>query len=317
MSIRVSVIICTLNHAACLQKAIQSLVDQTLPKEQYEIIVVDNGSTDNTKATVEGFKRFENLRYIYEPVLGLSQARNTGWQNAEGEYVAYIDDDAIACPKWLESIVTAFETVKPQPGSVGGKVIPVWEAERPAWLPKEMENAFAIVDRGDKPRFLTEEHEHHVGCNVVYQREILQECGGFNTNLGRKGTNLLSNDENLIRSYIRQHNLGIYYNPEICVEHLIPAERLVKRFFYRRAFWQGISDEILNYLESRQRKSKWRYVHRAIVNTLSFVRQPIVLLWLLIRPANRASWFETKCGLCWWLGSIWGKLQIGFGRIRE
>ncbi len=317
MSIRVSAIICTLNRAAYLQKAIHSLVDQTLPKEQYEIIVVDNGSTDNTKAIVEGFEHFENLRYIYEPVMGLSQARNTGWQNARGKYVSYIDDDAIACPEWLERMVQTFDNVQPQPGSVGGKVIPVWEAERPAWLPKEMEDALALVDWGDKPIFSSGQPPHLVGCNVAYPREILRGCGGFNTNLGRKGTNLLSNDENLISSYIRQHNLGIYYNPEICVEHLIPAERLVKRFFYRRAFWQGISHEVLQYFENRQRKSKWRYVHRAIVNTLSFVSQPIVLLWLLIRPANRASWFETKCGLCWWLGSIWGQLQIGLGRIKE
>ena len=133
MSIRISAIICTLNRAAYLEKAIQSLADQTLPEEQFEIIVVDNGSTDNTKTMVEGFKHLENLRYIYEPIMGLSQARNTGWQNAQGDYVAYLDDDAIACPEWLERIVQAFDTVEPRPGSVGGKVIPVWEAERPAW----------------------------------------------------------------------------------------------------------------------------------------------------------------------------------------
>ncbi len=320
MNKRISAVICTRNRATCLNKAIQSLVDQTLPQEQYEIIVVDNGSTDNTKAIIEGFEHFENLRYIYEPVLGLSQARNTGWQNACGKYVAYIDDDAIACPEWLERWGQTFDNVQPQPGSVGGKVIPVWEVERPTWLPKQGEDALAVVDWGDQSKFLIEEHEHHVGCNVAYPREILQGCGGFNTNLGRKGTNLLSNDENLVRSYIRQHNLGIYYDPEACVEHHIPGQRLVKRFFYRRAFWQGISHEVLQYLETGQRESKWRYVRRAIMNTLSFVRWLIVFLVflpLLIRPANRANRFETKCGLCWWLGRIWGQLQIGLGRIKE
>ncbi|MEE8471432.1 MAG: glycosyltransferase family A protein [Dehalococcoidia bacterium] len=98
MSIRVSAIICTHNRSDYLRQAIQSLADQTLPTEQYEVIVVDNGSTDNTRAVVEGFDHIANLRYVYEPILGLSQARNTGWQNARGEYIAFMDDDAIGYP---------------------------------------------------------------------------------------------------------------------------------------------------------------------------------------------------------------------------
>lgn len=317
MSIRISAIICTLNRAAYLEKAIQSLVHQTLPKEQYEVIVVDNGSTDDTKAVVEGFEHFGNLRYIQEPIIGLSQARNTGWQKAKGEYIAYLDDDAIACKDWLRRILHAFDTAQPRPGSVGGKVIPLWEVERPAWLPPEMENTFAIVDWGDKSKFLTEEHEHNVGCNVAYPLKILQECGGFNTNLGRKGTNLLSNDENLIRSYIRQHNLGIYYDPEICVEHHIPAERLVKRFFYRRLFWQGVSNEILNYLESCRSNSNWRYRLGPIVNISRFIGYLALSLAGLVRSENRDRWFTIQCGCCYRLGQNWGQLQIAAGRVKD
>lgn len=317
MSIRISAVICTYNRAAYLQKAIQSLVDQTLPQNYYEIIVVDNASTDNTKATVEGFDHFENLRYIHEPIMGLSQARNTGWQNAQGEYIAYLDDDAIACPEWLERIVDAFDTVKPQPASVGGKVTPVWEAERPAWFPKEMETAFAIVHWGDNPKFLTEEHEHHVGCNVAYQRDILRACGGFNTNLGRKGTNLISNDESLILLYLRQHCLGIYYHPSIHVEHLVPAERLAKRFLYRRMFWQGVSNEVLEYLRAARAKSKWRYRLGAIASIPVIAAHMAWSFLGIIRQVNRANLFSVVCGYCYVLGETWGKLQIGFGRIKE
>ena len=316
MSIRVSAVVCTLNRAAHLQKAIHSLVHQSLPKEMYEIIIVDNGSTDGTKAVVEEFDQFDNLRYINEPIIGLSQARNTGWQNAQGEYVAYMDDDAIACPEWLERIVDAFDTVKPQPASVGGKVTPIWEAERPAWLPKQREDALALVDWGAKPIFSVEQPPHLVGCNVAYRRQILQGCGGFSTSLGRKGTNLLSNDENIVRSYIRQHNLGTYYDPEICVQHCIPAERLTKRWFYRRAFWQGVSNEILQYVESGQGRSDWRYLFRTIPSVMGPARDLAIWLLCLILPTKGGNWFEMKCTLCSMLGRVRGQSWIVLRQIK-
>jgi len=315
VSIRISAIICTHNRASYLKKAIQSLVDQTLPKEQYEVIVVDNGSTDDTKAVVESFDHFENLRYIYEPVLGLSQARNTGWQNAQGEYVAYLDDDAVSCPEWLERIVVAFETVDPRPGSVGGKVMPIWEAERPAWLPKELEVALTIIDWADKPIFLTEDYQHLRGCNVAYPREILEKAGGFSTSLGRKGKSLLSGEEEFLERHLKEQNFGPYYDPEICVYHHIPAERLVKQWFYRRYFWQGASYEVLQYIEASRKETNWRYLGGAIVNVFRLIKHPTILLSILI-PANSGPWVVRKCSSYACLGQIWAQVRIGFGLVR-
>ena len=110
MNIKISAIICTFNREQYLHKAIQSLVEQTLEGELYEIIVVDNCSTDRTKQVVtEKFAHISNLRYLYELILGISQARNTGWQNARGEYIAYLDDNAIASPVPLEKIGVIFD----------------------------------------------------------------------------------------------------------------------------------------------------------------------------------------------------------------
>jgi len=250
-TVRISAVVCTLNRATYLARAVESLINQTCPKEYYEIIVVDNGSTDNTREIVKQFSQRARIRYIYEPVKGLSQARNTGWQAAAGKYIAYLDDDAIASPRWLEKMMEAFETVKPAPASVGGRVAPIWESERPAWLTDQMLTFYAIIDWGNGARFFKPSSpEHHVGCNVAYGQEVLQKCGGFNVNLGRKGKNLLSNDEDLIRKYMDSHGLGIYYDPEIFVKHVVPKGRLTRRFLLRRHFWQGVSDVVLQYEES-------------------------------------------------------------------
>lgn len=316
MSIQISAVICTLNRAAYLEKAISSLVNQTLHCDLYEIIVVDSGSNDNTKVIIESFEHLGTFRFISEPIKGLSQARNTGWQNAHGKYIAFLDDDAIACPEWLSRIVKAFETVQPQPGSVGGKVIPIWEAKRPDWLSKQLELPLTIVDWVDKPTFLTEDYQDLRGTNVAYPRELLQRFGGFNTSLGRKGGTLLSNDEKLLNRCLKRHNLQRYYNPEICVQHHVPAERLVKQWFYKRYYWQGVSDEILQYIETYQSGIKPHYLYRGVVNASCFFVNLRNLHTILI-PANTRDQIERKCNSYNQLGHIWTQLRIGLGVVRR
>lgn len=308
MSIRISAIICTLNRSAYLKKAVQSLIDQTLPEEQYEAIVVDNASTDDTKAVIEGFRHVQNLRYIYEPILGLSQARNTGWQNAEGKYIAYLDDDAIACPEWLERIVHAFETVKPTPGSVGGKITLIWEAERPKWLAKELESSLGYLDWGDSQKFLAEDHQWLGGGNVAYPREVLNNLGGFSTSLGRKGTNLLSGDEIFLRDRLKERNLNQYYDPDIMVQHHALADRLNKNWFYKRHFWGGISYAVLQSLSAQR--------HKQLANILRFIRSLAgVLVHLLMSfvSASPDRRMMRKCSACFHLGVIWEQTRSWLG----
>lgn len=313
-NIQISAIVCTHNRSGYLKKAVQSLNDQTLPKEQYEVIVVDNASTDDTEAVVESFRHVPNLRYIYEPILGLSQARNTGWQNAKGKYIAYLDDDAIACPEWLKRILRAFETMKPTPGSVGGKVVPIWEIERPTWLPKEMEPALTIIDWSDQPIFLTESHQFLAGVNISYPRDVLEECKGFSVNLGRKGSILLSGEEYFVERYIKSMGLGVYYDPLICVQHHIPAERLTSRWLCRRYFWQGASFQIIQLLEDAAPRSRGRYLVLALRNTVFFARSPRNLAVILF-PTGSQPGIKRKCRVYGNLGGIWGQMQIGLGKV--
>ena len=244
MSVRVSVVIPTYNRSEYLRKAIQSLIDQTLPRDQFEIIVVDNGSTDRTKAVVsEEFGNF-NLRYVKEPKVGLCWARNTGWLSANGDYVAYLDDDAIASRRWLEAILDVFDGVKPVPGCVGGRVDLIWEAPRPDWLPDDFVPHLAQVNWSSELIAL-DETQYLAGVNFAFPRKRLKEIGGFDPRIDRQGKKLLSNGDILILRQLQNMGYTCYYHPEIAVQHHVSKERLNKKWFLRRLYWQGVSDVVL------------------------------------------------------------------------
>ena len=307
MTIRISAIIPTYNRADYLGKAIQSLVDQTLPIEQYEILVIDNCSTDRTRQIVcEEFAHVQNLRYIYEPVLGLNQARNTGWQQAHGEYIAYIDDDAIAAPQWLEKIVEAFETVKPTPGFVGGKVEPIWEAERPEWLPKDFECLLTILDLSENPIVLGAD-QWIVGANMAFSRHVVEKGGGFLLGLDRVGNKLLSNGEVLLEQELVRRGYTGYYDPAIAVQHLVPTDRLTQSWFIRRLYWQGVSGALIEVhngaLSSYQRLRIAVYRIRRLFNT------PHKLKYITIITSDARN-FAIKCNLYGKIGEVAGLLGI-------
>jgi glycosyltransferase involved in cell wall biosynthesis len=291
MDIKVSAIICTFNRAHYLRRALRSLLDQTLPKEQYEIIVVDNRSTDCTGQVVrEEYGSVSNLRYLYEPISGLSQTRNTGWENAKGKYIAYIDDDAVADSSWLSKIIEAFETIKPQPGCIGGKVEPIWEEPRPAWLSDNLALYLAILDIWESPTVL-DSSQHFVGANMAFPRCILEAVEGFPISLGRIGNNLLSNEETLLQWRLSKYGYVCFYHPEIIVKHHIQPSRLNKSWFMRRLYWQGISNAI--YQLTRQPFSRSIRL-RLMLSAFRGAVSPRCLFDLAI-PTNNPQRFEHKC----------------------
>jgi glycosyltransferase involved in cell wall biosynthesis len=313
MGIEISAIICTRNNASYLQKSLASLVSQTLPKETFEIIIVDNGSTDNTRQVVKAFQRLKNIRYIYDPVIGLSQARNTGWMNASGKYIAYLDDDAIAGTNWLKSITDKFKSVVPRPMSVGGKITPIWEAERPEWLLKEMETYIGIIDWSEEPMFLTDDRFYLSGSNLSYRRKVLEKSKGFNTSLGRKGLSLLSNEEIFMQKYMRRHNLAIWYDPEICIQHHVKPQCLSKRWLCRRFYWQGVSDAILEYQVSVQNGEAWQYLPR--VTRDAFYLLMASEKYIRARFAKPNNWVIAKCWTYHWLGRLFTNTRIATGKL--
>jgi glycosyltransferase involved in cell wall biosynthesis len=240
----ITAIICTRNRAQLLEPAIQSLLRQTRPRVDYEIMVVDNGSTDQT---AEVCKRLadNSVRYVFEPVPGLSKARNTGWRQSQSRYTAYLDDDAIADETWIDALICAYEYHSPVPAAVGGPVRLKWEVPEPAWINHALRLPLGFLDWGRQPRRLTPA-EFLIGANCSYCRVLLEQFGGFDEHLGRKINCLLSGEETQIQRKIEQTGGYLFYTPAAGVQHFVPAARTQPWWFYNRFFWGGVSDVLIS-----------------------------------------------------------------------
>jgi glycosyltransferase involved in cell wall biosynthesis len=304
----ISVVICTRNRALLLRKAIASVVSQDFPRPDYEVVIVDNGSTDQTPEIVREFQDRARIRYVHEERVGLCIARNTGWRVAEGRYVAFFDDDAIAFPGWLEAIRGAFEDSVLPIGVVGGRVMPIWEQERPSWLASEIAGSLTIVDWGPVEKTIIDiRREWLVGANMAIPRALLIEVGGFHPWLDRVGTNLLSSGDVFFQKEIMRRGFYCRYVPKIAVEHLVPASRLNQRWFRRRFFWQGVSDAVMHLIENTPsiRERLRLVVYRGMKLTRSWRR-------LAALPLHTAQpeVFKGKCFMLIDIGFIFGLLGV-------
>jgi glucosyl-dolichyl phosphate glucuronosyltransferase len=236
----ISVIVCTRNRAGSLAATLESLSRQTMDDARYEVVVVDNASTDETPDVVSRARR-PNLRMVSEPRVGLSRARNTGTAAATGEIVVFLDDDAIASPDWLAAVATCFAAHAA--GAATGRVEAVWEAARPAWLADGLLPYLSIVDWGERAGVLGAA-QWLCGTNMAFRRRALLEVGGFPEDLGRVDDKLLSMEEVVVQRRLESRGVPVRYDPALVVRHRIPASRVTPQWLERRAFWQGVSSAI-------------------------------------------------------------------------
>ena len=262
---RISVIICTHNRADMLVSALESQGVQSLDRSLYEVIVVDNGSTDGTPAVVKNYQsrlQMPTTVLVREDQLGLAFARNTGFRHAQGEYVAFMDDDARADKDWLRLAMEYFERIKPVPYGVGGPILPVYEARKPAWFKDEYE----IRTWGDVPRFL-KRGESFSGSNMIFRRQILEAFGGFDVRVGMSGNYISVGEETEL--FNRMWKCGgedscLYYSPDLRMFHAVPKMKMTIAYQLKRAFVEGQS----RYLQSEpsSRRGRWELLMRSFVS---------------------------------------------------
>lgn len=238
--IRISVVVCTYRNPVLLAKTLDSLGRQTLSQESFEVIVVDNNSQDDTQEVVA---RYPMVRYILEDRLGLSHARNTGVEKARGDIIAFIDDDAEASPGWLQALIKIYDSVQ-DAWAVGGKVLPIWDSQKPGWLTNEYHRSLSLVEWGDNARALCWP-ERIIGTNCSFRRQVFTDIGLFDTCLGRIGTALLGNEDTEIQQRIHALDRLVYYAPEAVVCHHVTASRMTEEYFRRREQGTRISKAIL------------------------------------------------------------------------
>jgi len=241
MTVRISAVICTRNRAELLRGALGSLQRQSLDKSLYEVLVVDNGSEDHTRQVAHEMANGTDIRYVYEPVPGLSRARNAGLDNVRGDYVAFLDDDALAAPDWMEKFLAAFEESSPDVACIGGWVEVVLPEPQPKWLPDGMLTIFGIPDYPYASPQMMKPDEWLSMCNLGYPVWALRKVGGLREDLGRKGKTLLAHEDQDLRKKHDALGLKTVYHPELVVQHLIPSSRLTKAWFRSKSYWQGIS----------------------------------------------------------------------------
>ncbi|MDB9372849.1 glycosyltransferase family 2 protein [Nodularia sphaerocarpa] len=239
---QISAIICTHNRDTYLGAAIDSLLAQVFTAD-FEVVVVDNGSSDRTREVVEQRLGDPRVKYVFEPTIGLSVARNTGARVASAEIIAYLDDDAVASAYWLQVLYAAYQNDS-KLAIAGGKVTLLWppNIEPPTWLSPGLASNLGAYDLGDQMIYIQQPGLTPRGLNYSLRRSFLEEIGGFDPHLGRVGKNLLSNEELQMTEFALERGWKVAYLPEALVAHNVAPERLKRSWFLNRGWWQGISE---------------------------------------------------------------------------
>ncbi len=270
MPLKISVVVCTHNRCDDLMRTLDSLASQDYPKSDYEVIVVDNRSTDRTKDVVDEFIRkyppmpplekrggfsiasplnnkggirkaddAVKVRYIFEEKIGLSHARNRGIAESCGDVIAFIDDDASAEKTWLSELSKVYSEEK-DAGCVGGRVLLDWRVVKPGWWQTELDEVFNGINYSNS-RICLSYPRYPYGTNISFRKDVLSKVGMFRTDLGRIGRKLLAGEETEMCLRIEKSGFKIFYEPMAIVYHEAAPQKLSKSYIRHRSFWHGKS----------------------------------------------------------------------------
>jgi len=229
----ISVVIATFNGFEYIERCLNSFTEQSIGPDSYEVIVVNNNSTDNTEQLVAKYiRQYNNFFLIDEKQPGVSFARNKGISITRGQYIAFIDDDAYADKDWLKNIVHAYETVTPKPVVIGGRILPYYEIEKPKWF----NDSFEIRTKGKEPHFLNE-NDCKFGfpeSNLSITKKIFEEVGGFSTQYGPAGAKMKFGEGSELSRRISEEYPYFWYDPGIIVYHLVPERNMSVKYILSR-----------------------------------------------------------------------------------
>lgn len=240
----ISFIICTYNRDKYIYECLSRLAKNTV-QEGWEIVLVNNNSTDSTAAECERFAQDypkTDYRYFVETQQGLSYARNRGIQEAKGDWFVFLDDDAMVGEDYIARLQQHL-AAHPEAGAFGGQIEPFFEGETPNWLNPWAMGFVSAIDLGDEVIPFAK-NKYPIGANMGISRKTIENVGTFNTALGRTGNNLMGGEEKDIFNRIRQAGVPILYFPHIKVRHCIPPKRTTTEFIAKLGDGVGMSEQL-------------------------------------------------------------------------
>jgi len=243
---KISIVICTYNRAHLLPDTLNSLLNNTAPASRYEILIIDNNSSDHTHAVAKDIiNKYpeNNIKYITESRQGLSYARNRGIREASFPLIAFFDDDIIADEKLISNWLEFFGKY-PEAIGGGGKILVQFDAPEPGWVPGILYTLFGKHDHGKKIKKYTRGN-YPFGGNMVFRAEIFEKFGTFNTQLGRKGDELNGAEEKEFFYRISREEGDIFYVPDAVLWHRAGPERINEHFIRKQAMGIGKSIAVM------------------------------------------------------------------------
>jgi glycosyltransferase involved in cell wall biosynthesis len=230
---RITVAIPTYNRADFLRQTLNGILQQNYPRDQFELLVIDNNSRDHTREVVESFAHFSPTpRYLLETQQGLDYARNRAIAEARGELIVFGDDDILVEPDWLTQMTAPFAAPTEKPvGAVGGEVIPVFPDGLPPWVAEWHAPLAFRPDAGPLPP-----QHSPMGANLAFPKEIFEKLGPFHTALDRAAGNYFSGGDSEMVRRVREGGYDVWFAPRAAVRHQMPASRTTFRYASRHAF---------------------------------------------------------------------------------
>jgi len=298
-----SVVVCTRNRARILHGTLRALLAQEgMKKQELEIVVIDNGSTDGTAHAVSSLAGAGNIgiRYVVEPRVGLSAARNRGIQEARGEYLAFLDDDATPVRFWAKSIVDRFRAFDDSVAAIVGRITLNWQRAPARWIDRGLWSLFGFLDLGEVRRMSYGEAK---GGNIAFRGDALRSVGVFREDLGL-GRQFMLGEETELCKRIIEAGRSILFIPEMHVKHRVPAEKMLLSYVLRRLFASGKSKFVI--VEKRD------VAAMTLFERVMWCRSGLAeVLAFILKAARRWMWHGVRpplsecLRLCHTLGFVW------------
>ena len=222
----ITVILCTYNRCQILVKALSSVALSRLPESvAWEVLVVDNNSRDRTRDVVADFcgRYPARFRYLFESRPGKSYALNSGIAEAQGDIVAFMDDDVTVEPMWLQNLTAPL--LKGKWAGCGGRILPVWNCPPPRWLPDAGRYALAPLVSFDLGFEAGPLAEPPFGTNMAFRKAVFAKYGGFRTNLGPSpGRDIQHSEDAEFGNRLLAAGEHLWYEPSAIVYHPVARE---------------------------------------------------------------------------------------------